>query len=187
MSEQLQEKDLNKLKRSELLEIMLAQSEEIDRLREELAKKDAELQDRTIKIGQAGSIAEASLALTKVFEEAQKAADLYLANVAPNRAQGVQRSQAGSVTNAGGVTTIPHAETGVTRQNGATYVQLSGGTSGPAAVRSVSSDVDATNVLKPSLVASRVNDGQSTSSQGSARKGSAGSGPARKLGKHFSS
>lgn len=74
--------DLRKLKRSELLEIMLAQSEEIDRLRKEVAEKDAELQDRTIKIQRSGSIAEASLALTRVFEEAQRAADLYLANVA---------------------------------------------------------------------------------------------------------
>lgn len=81
-------KELRKLKRSELLEIMLAQSEEIDRLRKELAQKDAllaqkdaQLADRTIAIQESGSIAEASLRLTKVFEEAQKAADLYLQNV----------------------------------------------------------------------------------------------------------
>lgn len=74
-------RDLSKLKRSELLEIMLAQSEEIDRLRQELAKKDEELADRRITIAESGSIAEASLRLTRVFEEAQRAADLYLDNV----------------------------------------------------------------------------------------------------------
>lgn len=73
--------DLSKLKRAELLEIMLAQSEEIDRLRAELADRERELEDRRIAIERSGSIAEASLRLTKVFEEAQRAADLYLDNV----------------------------------------------------------------------------------------------------------
>lgn len=77
----METKDLSKLKRAELLEIMLAQSEEIDRLRKELAEKDRLLQDRQIAIAESGSIAEASLKLTKVFEEAQEAADLYLDNV----------------------------------------------------------------------------------------------------------
>ena len=67
------EKELLKLKRSELLEIMLAQSKEIDSLREQLAEVKAQLEDRNIAISKAG--------LTKVFEEAQKAADLYVDNV----------------------------------------------------------------------------------------------------------
>lgn len=74
------EKELLKLKRSELLEIMLAQSREIDSLREELAETKRKLEDKRIKIKEAGSIAEASLQLTRVFEEAQKAADLYVEN-----------------------------------------------------------------------------------------------------------
>lgn len=73
--------DLRKLKRAELLEIMLAQSEEIDRLRAELDEKNRQLEQRAIAMQNAGSIAEASLALTHVFEEAQKAADLYVENV----------------------------------------------------------------------------------------------------------
>lgn len=78
-------KDLKKLKRQELLEIMLAQGREIDRLREQVESLQAQLDDRTIAIEKAGSIAKASLALTKVFEEAQKAADLYLYNVSGGR------------------------------------------------------------------------------------------------------
>lgn len=78
------EKELLKLKKSELLEIMLAQSKEIDSLREQLAKAKAKLKDKKIAIDESGSIAEASLRLTKVFEEAQKAADLYLDNVKKN-------------------------------------------------------------------------------------------------------
>lgn len=72
---------LRKLKRIELYEIMLAQSKEIDRLRDELAKANEKLENQEIRLANAGSIAEASLSLTKVFEESQKAADLYLKNV----------------------------------------------------------------------------------------------------------
>lgn len=75
------EKELLKLKRTELLEIMLAQSREIDSLREELAETRKKLEDKRIKIKEAGSIAEASLKLTQIFEEAQRAADLYVENV----------------------------------------------------------------------------------------------------------
>ena len=75
------EKDLKKLRRAELLEIMLDQSYEIDQLRKRVKELEDKLEDRKIIIDNAGSIAEASLQLTKVFEEAQKAADLYLENV----------------------------------------------------------------------------------------------------------
>ena len=75
------EKELLRLKRSELLEIMLAQSKEIDSLRAQLAEAKAKLEDRRIRIQESGSIAEASLKLTQIFEEAQKAADLYVENV----------------------------------------------------------------------------------------------------------
>ena len=84
------EKELMKLKRSELLEIMLAQSKEIDSLREQLAEANARLEDRNIAIEESGSIAEASLRLTKVFEEAQKAADLYLENIKKRLIYGLQ-------------------------------------------------------------------------------------------------
>ena len=47
----------------------------------ELAEANARLEERRIAIEESGSIAEASLKLTKVFEEAQKAADLYVENV----------------------------------------------------------------------------------------------------------
>ena len=75
------EQELLKLKRAEILEIMLAQSREIDSLRKELEETKAELEDRRIRIGKAGSLAEASLQLTRVIEEAQKAADIYLENI----------------------------------------------------------------------------------------------------------
>lgn len=77
----MNEKDFRKLKRVELYEIMLAQAEEIDDLRAQLATAKKELKNKRIDIQRSGSIAEASLKLTKIFEEAQKAADLYLSNI----------------------------------------------------------------------------------------------------------
>ena len=65
----------------ELLNLMLAQSQEIDSLRKERDELKKKLADRRIRIEKAGSLAEASLQLTNIFEEAQKAADLYVENV----------------------------------------------------------------------------------------------------------
>ena len=73
--------DLSKLKKKDLMEIMLLQSEEIDRLREENAALQAKLDDRNLQFDRIGSIAEASLAVTNIFEEAEKAAMLYLQNI----------------------------------------------------------------------------------------------------------
>ena len=82
------EKELLKLRRSELLEIMLAQSQEIDNLRQQLDEANAKLADREIRLSESGSIAEASLRLTNIFEEAQKAVDLYVDNMKRLSAKG---------------------------------------------------------------------------------------------------
>ncbi|MBQ6470227.1 MAG: hypothetical protein IJJ50_09285 [Lachnospiraceae bacterium] len=74
-------RELRKLKREELLEIMMAQSKEIDSLRDRVEELQKETEQREIRINRAGSIAEASLSITKVFEEAQRTADLYLENI----------------------------------------------------------------------------------------------------------
>lgn len=89
------EKELLKLKKSELLEIMLAQSKEIDTLREQLEEANAKLRDKKITIKESGSIAEASLKLTRVFEEAQKAADLYVENM-KRRARQEEKKEPGT-------------------------------------------------------------------------------------------
>ena len=81
------EKELLKLKRAEILEIMLAQSREIDSLRKELAVTKAKLEDKRICIENAGNIAEASLRLTNIFVEAQNAADLFVENVIKRKNQ----------------------------------------------------------------------------------------------------
>ena len=75
------DKELKKLKRAELLEILLFQRQKIDDLEKQVAELTSRVEDRRISLGEVGSIAEASLALSNVFAEAQKAADLYLYNV----------------------------------------------------------------------------------------------------------
>ncbi len=73
--------DLTKLKKKDLLEIMLRQGEEIDLLRAQVSDLQAKLDSRDFDLSQIGDIAEASLVVTNVFEEAQKAAVIYLKNV----------------------------------------------------------------------------------------------------------
>ncbi|HEL1586959.1 TPA: DNA repair protein [Streptococcus suis] len=75
------DKELKKLKRLELLEILLAQSKEIERLTERVAELEKALADRQIVYSSAGTLAEAALGVTAIFEEAQKAANLYLENI----------------------------------------------------------------------------------------------------------
>ena len=69
------------MRRTELVEIILALKQSEDRLRAENAALSAQLQERQIHIENAGSIAQAALELNKVFEAAQAAADEYVASV----------------------------------------------------------------------------------------------------------
>ena len=75
------DKELRKLSRSELLELMLEQSREIDRLQSELEETREALQERNLKIESCGSIAEAAAEVNSLFHAAQRAADMYLLNV----------------------------------------------------------------------------------------------------------
>jgi len=75
------ENSLKKLKRKDLLEILLLQNRKIDELQEEVNRTRKLLKKREIIISEAGSIAEASLKLNEVFEAAQKAADDYLKSI----------------------------------------------------------------------------------------------------------
>jgi len=74
----LTEKELRKLNRYQLLELLIIQTERADKLQQKLENAEAEINDKSIRLTTLGSIAEASLQLGGVFESAQKAADLYL-------------------------------------------------------------------------------------------------------------
>lgn len=75
------DKDLKKLSRTELLEMLITVTEENEGLKDTVRSLQARLDDRRIIIDESGSIAEASLKLSGVFEAAQKAADDYVENV----------------------------------------------------------------------------------------------------------
>lgn len=75
------EKELRRLSRTELLEMLLKQSKETERLQDELKQAKTKWKSREIMIQDAGSIAEASLRINGVFEAAQRAADQYIENI----------------------------------------------------------------------------------------------------------
>jgi hypothetical protein len=75
------ERDLRKLSRKELLELLLVQSRRIDRLEAQLTKANAKLADREIHLEKAGTMAEASLSLNGVFESIDAAGAQYLENL----------------------------------------------------------------------------------------------------------
>ncbi len=77
----LTEKELKKLRRVDLLELLMEESRVVERLQKEVDELREEAEQKRIAVEKAGSIAEASLRLTKVFDEAQKAAQLYLDNI----------------------------------------------------------------------------------------------------------
>ena len=75
------DKELRRLSRSELLEMLIAQTEENRQLKIRLERAETQLRDRRIAVEKAGSLAEAALQLNRVFEDADKAAQQYLENV----------------------------------------------------------------------------------------------------------
>ncbi len=75
------DKELKKLSRAKLLEMLIAQSKEVDSLKAQLKEANEKLEDRQIRIENSGSIAEAALQLNGLFEAAQNAAEQYLENI----------------------------------------------------------------------------------------------------------
>jgi hypothetical protein len=75
------EKELRRLSRAQLLEMLLRETERNEALQKELAAANAQLADRKITIERAGSIAQASLQLNGVFEACQRAADQYIDSI----------------------------------------------------------------------------------------------------------
>lgn len=75
------DKELKRLSRGELLEMLIQQSKELERLRKRLDAAESALQNREIAITNAGSIAEAALQLNGVFTAAQDACQQYMENI----------------------------------------------------------------------------------------------------------
>lgn len=77
----MKQKELKRLTRAELLEMLLAQTQESERLRAELEEARAQLSDRELKVSEAGDLAQAVLAVNGVMEAAQAAAKQYLDSI----------------------------------------------------------------------------------------------------------
>lgn len=77
----MKEKELRHLSREELLELLLVQTRETEKLEKQLEKAEAELAERKINIETSGSLAEASMRINGVFKAAENAAKQYLENI----------------------------------------------------------------------------------------------------------
>ena len=76
------DKQLKKLTRGELLQMLIAQTEKNDILTEQLEEARRQLKNRKIICENAGSLAEASLQVSGIFESAQEAIKNYYENIA---------------------------------------------------------------------------------------------------------
>ena len=83
------EKELKKLNRYQLLELLIIQTERADKLQTALEEAEQRLNDQEINISTLGSVADASLHLKGVFGAAQDAADMYI-NAAKKRAEAIE-------------------------------------------------------------------------------------------------
>ena len=82
------EKNIKRLSRADLLEMLIEATEELEatnaklvEMEAKLKEKDQQLGNRQINITNAGSIAEASLQLSGIFEAADESCRQYLDNV----------------------------------------------------------------------------------------------------------
>lgn len=75
------DKELRRMSRRDLLEILIELSKENELLKEQLESANALLQSRRITVETSGSLAEAALRLSGVFEAAQAACDMYCAEM----------------------------------------------------------------------------------------------------------
>ena len=82
-------KEAKKLTRAELLELLIEQTEENQRLTQKITRLEETLAQRLLVMERSGSIAEAAMQLTGIFQSAQEAADLYV-NAAKKFAKDVE-------------------------------------------------------------------------------------------------
>ena len=75
-------KELKKLSRKELVDIIYQLKKNEQEKQEEIEKLQKELENKRIRISDAGSVADAALSITDLFSNAQATADLYLDEIA---------------------------------------------------------------------------------------------------------
>ena len=77
----MKKKELKRLSRLQLMEIMVEQEKENNRLRKRVQELEEKLADRTLRVSNAGSLAEAALAVNGFFEAADAACQQYRENL----------------------------------------------------------------------------------------------------------
>lgn len=77
----MNEKELRKISRKELLELLLEQANRIIDLEKELANAKAKLEDKRIMLNEAGNLAEASLKITDLFQKTMETCKIYSYNI----------------------------------------------------------------------------------------------------------
>lgn len=75
------DKELRKLSRGELLEMILVLTRENDALRSRNEALEAQVQSRELQIAQSGSLAEAAVKLSGLFAAADEACRIYMENI----------------------------------------------------------------------------------------------------------
>ena len=81
------EKELKKLTRRELVDVIYQMKKNEQRMQEEIAALEEAIGEKRIRISVAGSIAEAAVDITQIFSTAQMTADLYLHEIACRKAE----------------------------------------------------------------------------------------------------
>jgi hypothetical protein len=74
----MMDKELRRLSRLELLELLVVQSKQVEELQMKLAEVEDKLSRRELKIKKAGSIAESVVSLSEVLEAAEDAGRVYV-------------------------------------------------------------------------------------------------------------
>ena len=74
-------KELKKMSRKDMLVILLEQTKRIRELEDELEKANEKLESKKVVFKNAGSLADAALQLSGIFNTAQEAATIYLSNI----------------------------------------------------------------------------------------------------------
>ena len=77
----MNDRNLKKLNRRQLLEILLDQTKRIEELEIELENTKEKLKDKNVKIKNVGSLAEASLILSDIFKAADEAIAIQMKNI----------------------------------------------------------------------------------------------------------
>lgn len=83
----MNDKELRRLGRKDLLELLIEQTRKNLELQNKIELLESELKEKRLVLSESGSLAEAALRLNNMFSDADKAAELYLDNIRTNEVE----------------------------------------------------------------------------------------------------